>query len=177
MPWGDGRLLVRDHAGDVRQVIDLSLPRELFPPCHPGCFPRGTPVRTPGGVTPIDRLNEGDAVTTFSADGRPAVARVTSVSRTRNRLLELRAGGCTLVTTETQPLALVAGGYRIAGELRPGDRIWRWAEGKRRAVAVTAVTAPDHEADVFNLILDESTGFVAGDFLVRSKPPAPPPRP
>ena len=91
---------------------------------------------------------------------------------TRNRVLEVQTEGGTLVTTATQPVALEGGGFRAAGELKPGDRIWRWVGGKRRAAAVTAVTDADREVEVFNLILGEPTGFVAGDFLVRSKPPA-----
>jgi uncharacterized protein (TIGR03067 family) len=173
-PWGDGRLLVRGPDGDVRQVIDLTVPDRRFPPCHPGCFPAGTPVRTPDGTTPIDRLREGDLVTTFDADGKPSSVKVTGVFRTRNRLLEVRVEGATLVTTETQPIALEAGGYRTASELKKGDRVWRWVDDKRRAVTVLAVTAAGREAEVFNLILGGPTSFVAGDFVVRSKPPVVP---
>ena len=82
------------------------------------------------------------------------------------------AEGGALGTTATQPVGLEGGGFRPAGELKPGDRIWRWQGGKRRAVAVTAVTAAGRETEVFNLILGEPTGFVAGGFVVRSKPPA-----
>jgi len=39
---------------------------------------------------------------------------------------------------------------------------------------VKEVTAADREAEVFNLILGEPTSFIAGAFLVRSKPPADP---
>ncbi len=35
---------------------------------------------------------------------------------------------------------------------------------------MTAVTPTGREAEVLNLILGEPTGFIAGDFLVRSKP-------
>jgi uncharacterized protein (TIGR03067 family) len=176
-PWGDGRLLVHDRDGEVRRVIDLTVPdrqQQRFPPCHPGCFPAGTAVRVPDGTMAIERLREGDLVATFDADGKPASAKVTGVFRTRNRLLEVRVDGARLVTTETQPLALEAGGFRAAGELKTGDRIWHWVDGKRQAAAVAEVTAPTLEADVFNLILGEPTAFVAGDFVVRSKPPAVP---
>jgi uncharacterized protein (TIGR03067 family) len=175
-PWGDGRLLVHGKDGDVRQVIDLTNPdrhRGQPIPCHPGCFPAGTPVRTPAGTMPVERLREGDVVTTIDSDGKPATAKVTGVFRTRNRLLELRVEGGTLVTTETQPIALEAGGYRPASELKKGDRVWRFAGGERKAAVVLEVTAAAGEADVFNLILGEPTSFVAGDFVVRSKPPAP----
>jgi uncharacterized protein (TIGR03067 family) len=173
-PGGDGRLLVRAKEGEVRQVIDLTVPDRRFPPCHPGCFPAGTAVRTPGGTSAIERLRTGDLVTTFGADGKPGSAKVAGVFRTRNRLLELRVNGGTLVTTETQPVALEAGGFRAAGELKKGDRVWRWADGRRKAAAVLEVTAAGREAEVFNLILGAPTGFVAGDFLVRSKPPVVP---
>ena len=139
-PWSNGRLLVHGKDGDVRQVIDLTRPDRQEPPppppCHPGCFPAGTPVRTPDGTTAIERLREGDVVTTFDADGKPTKAKVTGVFRTRNRLLELRVEGGKLVTTETQPIALEAGGYRPASELKKGERVWRWVNGKRQAAAV-----------------------------------------
>jgi hypothetical protein len=87
-------------------------------------------------------------------------------------VLEVQTEGGALVTTATQPVALVGGGFGPAGELKPGDRIWRWVDGKRRAVAVQRVSPADREAEVFNLVLGEPTAFVAGGFVVRSKPPA-----
>jgi hypothetical protein len=173
MRWsGDGRLLVHDRAGQVRYVIDLTRPELRFPPCHPGCFPAGTSVIVPGGTAAIERIGAGDLVTAVDAAGKASPAKVAGVFTTRNRVLEVRTEGGALVTTATQPVGLEAGGFRPAGELKPGDRIWRWQGGKRRAVAVTAVTAADREVEVFNLVLGEPTGFVAGGFVVRSKPPA-----
>jgi uncharacterized protein (TIGR03067 family) len=177
MPTGDGRLLVHSRGGEVRYVVDLTKPELRFPPCHPGCFPAGTRVLVPGGNTAIERIREGDRVRTIDAEGKLSSGKVTGVFTTRNRVLEVRTEGGTVVTTATQPVALERGGFRAAGELKPGDRIWRWAGGKRRAAAVTAVTPAGREVEVFNLILGEPTGFVAGGFLVRSKPPAPVPQP
>jgi hypothetical protein len=175
-PWGDGRLLVHGKDGEVRYAINLQLPRKpLPPPCHPDCFPAGTAVRVPGGARAIEHVREGDLVTTTDADGKPSPARVTGVFVTRNRVLEVRVEGARLVTTATQPLALAGGGFRAAGELKPGDRVWRWVNGERRAAAVRTVSAADREAQVFNLVLGEARAFIAEDFLVRSKPP--PPRP
>ncbi len=174
--WGGSRLLVHGKHGEVRYAINLRLPQEplqLLPPCHPGCFPAGTLVRVPDGTKAIECIREGDLVTAIDAAGRPSPARVEGVFVTRNRVLEVRTEGATLVTTATQPVGLEGGGFRAARELKPGDRVWRWAGGKRRAAAVTAVTPAGREVGVFNLILGEPTGFVAGGFLVRSKPPAP----
>jgi uncharacterized protein (TIGR03067 family) len=172
MPCGDGRLLVHGKGGEVRYAINLRLPEQRFPPCHPGCFPAGTMVRIPNGTKAIERIREGDLVTAVDAAGKPSPAKVAGVFVTRNRVLELRTEGGALVTTATQPVGLTGGGFRAAGELKRGDRVWRWAGGERRATAVTAVTPAGREVEVFNLILSEPTGFVAGGFLVRSKPPA-----
>jgi transposase-like protein len=143
------------------------------PPCHPGCFPAGTPIRTPGGSQPVERLRAGDLVTTVGPDGATAPGKVVSVFATRNRLVEVRTEAGGLVTTETQPLALAGGGLRAAGELQAGDRVFRWDGHARRAVAVRSVSPTGRQERVFNLILGEPAVFVAGGFLVRSKPPAP----
>jgi uncharacterized protein (TIGR03067 family) len=175
-PWGDGRLLVHGKDGEVRYAINLRLPQQqLPPPCHPGCFPAGTMVRIPDGTKAVERIREGDLVRTIDRDGKPSSANVTGVFVTRNRVLEIRVEGATLVTTETQPLALVNGGFRAAGDLKPGDRVWRWVKGERRAAAVLNVSTADREVQVFNLVVGEAKAFIAGDFLVRSKPPPPQP--
>jgi uncharacterized protein (TIGR03067 family) len=169
---GDGRLLVHGPRGEVRYVIDLIRPEMRFPPCHPGCFPAGTPVVIPGGTKAIERIEKGERVLTVNAAGKPAVVQVTGVFKTRNRLLTVRTADGQLITTETQPIALEKGGFAPAGELKQGDRIWRWAGGKRRATQVLAVSEPANETDVFNLIVGDQVAFIAAGFVVRGKPPA-----
>jgi hypothetical protein len=143
------------------------------PPCHPGCFPAGTPILTPGGTRPVERVRAGDLVTTVGPGGAAAAGKVLAVFATRNRLVEVRTEAGGLVTTETQPLALASGGLRAAGELQAGDRVFRWDGGTRRAVAVRSVALTGRQERVFNLILGAPAVFVADGFLVRSKPPAP----
>jgi len=172
-----GRLLVPGPDGRPEYVVEMTLipppdPNALNPPCHPGCFPAGTPVRTPTGTAKIETLNVGDAVTTVGADGKAASGKVTHLYSTTNKLVEVATDGGTVTTTAEQPLALVAGGLRKAGDLKPGDRVWRWVEGERKAATVATVTATGHTATVYNLILTDSAVFVAGDFLARGKPPA-----
>jgi hypothetical protein len=43
---------------------------------------------------------------------------------------------------------------------------------ERRAVAVLGVLPADSDAEVVNLILGEPKDFIAGGFIIRSKPPA-----
>jgi hypothetical protein len=170
--WGWGRLLVHDKDGKVRHVVIVRTPPPP-PPCHPGCFPAGTPIRTPGGAVPVDRIRAGDSVTTVGPEGAVSAVKVVSVFCTRNRLVEVRTEAGNLVTTETQPLALAGGGLRAAGELKAGDRVIRWDGRQQLPVTVRSVAATGREERVFNLILGKPTIFVADGFLVRSKPPAP----
>jgi hypothetical protein len=140
-------------------------------PCHPGCFPAGTPVATPHGPRPIESIRGGDVVTLIGPGGAPTGGAVGSTFQTCNRLVEVRTEAGNLLTTETQPLCLAGGELRRAGELAPGDRVWRWEGGERRAAKVLAVVPTGREVAVFNLVVGDSAVFVAGGFLARGKPP------
>src|SRR5436189_5792117 len=143
-------------------------------PCPPGCFPAGTSVQLRDRTTTVEKIAAGDKVATIGANGVAGEAVVESVFVTTNRLSEVKTAAGTLVTTETQPLALAAGGLRAAGELKAGDEIWRWDGKERRATAGQSVTATNRRDKVYNLILKDEGLFVAGGFLARSKPPATP---
>ncbi len=166
-----GRLLIHDKEGKVAFVINVQKP-PIPPPCHPGCFPRGTPVLTPEGPRPIDTIRTGEVVTVVRPDGTTIPGRVQSVFVTRNRLLKVTTEGGTLFTTLTQPLCLSGGQFRPAGELTRGEMIFTWKDGKRQTVKVLAVSLTDREEEVFNLVLGGEEVFIAGGFLARSKPPA-----
>lgn len=168
--WSFARLLVPDQDGKGRFVVYLRGPA-LAEPCHPGCFPAGTSILIPGGAKPIEDFRAGDLVTTVTEDGIRRQGQVVSMSVTRNRLIEVRTEGGTLITTATQPLALASGGLRAAGKLKAGDRIHAWDGQARRNVGVKSVDVTGREEQVFNLILGEPVLFVADGFLARSKPP------
>lgn len=179
LQWG--RLLIQDREGKVVSVIPLHslLPFDMIHanPCHPGCFPAGTQVLTPKGTRPIDAIRAGDLVLSIGPDGTSVPVQVQSVFVTRNSLVRVETEAGNLVTTRTQSLCLEDGQTRSTEDLKPGDRILRWHEGKRQAVKVRQVVALDLDAtprrfdEVFNLILGNSEVFVAGGFLARSKPP------
>jgi hypothetical protein len=164
------RVLIHDKDGKVKYAIDVAHP--LQEPCHPGCFPAGTAIKVPGGTIPIESVHEGDLVTTVGPGGAGSSGKVASIFVTRNRLVEVRTDAGSLLTTETQPFCLAAGGLLTAGELKPRDRICCWDGGRRRAATVQSVSATGREQSVFNLILGDQAIFVANGFLVRSKPPA-----
>src|SRR5262249_54509982 len=154
--WVSARFLLSDNEGNGRIAVSVVSPSPPpFPPCHPGCFPAGTSIHVPGGTKAIERLREGDIVTTVGSDGKCGQGKVASMSVTRNRLIEVRTVKGTLVTTQTQPLALVGGGMRPAGGLQPGDRIYSLDGSERRIVVVKSVVITRREAQVFNLVLGE----------------------
>src|SRR5205085_1552504 len=119
----------------------------------PGCFPAGTLVLLPGGGKRIELVRAGDAVMTIGPDGRAGRGVVESVFTSKNRLVEVRTDNGTVVTTDAQPLCLRGGGFRRAGDLKAGDRIWQWRDGRRAEAIVREVVATGREAPVFNLIL------------------------
>ncbi len=172
-----GRLLVHDKLGKVAFAVEMRKdepPVEggLPVPCHPGCFPAGTPVATPAGPRAIEGINVGDMVVTVSPDGRAGRAAVGHVFVTTNRLIEVRTDRGPVTTPDAQPLCLSAGGFKRAGDLKPGDRVKQWRDGKPADAVVREVAATGRDAKVFNLILGDSAVFVAGGFLARGKPPA-----
>lgn len=163
-----GRLLVHQN-GQVAFVVGM---RELDKqPCHPGCFPAGTPVVTSKGVKPIESIKVGDVVTTVRSDGVSATGTVQSVFVTNNQLMKVETTSGELLTTATQPLCLTDGEFCAVGELKVGDMIYSWKDGQRQIVKVLRVTQTPLEAKVFNLVLGDNVVFIAGGFLVRSKPP------
>src|SRR5262249_3112489 len=153
--------------GKVTHLIPMNPPD--ISPCHPGCFPAGTPVQTPTGTGPIESIRTGDLVTVVRPNGTSLSGEVQSVFVTQNRLLKVYTeDGNHLFTTETQPLCLADGTARGAGEIKEGARIVRWQDGQRKVVKVQSVTSTDRLEKVFNLILGDSEIFIAGGFLARS---------
>jgi WD40 repeat protein len=157
---------------DGTRIASGSLDLPPRPGCHPGCFPAGTAVCVPGGTRPIEKIREGEIISTIGPDGNIARATVAKVFVTRNHLVEVRTDDGVLVTTETQPLYVAAGRFQLPRDLKAGDGVWRWENGLLREVTVRTVTRTGREESVFNLVIGDSAIFISGGFLVRSKPPA-----
>jgi hypothetical protein len=150
---------------------EVTYVEQLMEPCHPGCFPWGTPVETPTGARPIETIEVGDEVTSVRRDGTTEALRVKSIFRTQNCLWAVETESDVLTTTETQPLRLADGTTKAPGELLPGDVIERFVDGRRASTIVRAVKKTSRVADVINLVLGDRQTFVADGFVVRSKPP------
>lgn len=143
----------------------------IYEPCHPGCFPAGTLVETPGGPQPIESLAVGDLVFSFAPDGSRSAMPIQALFRTRNKLWELETHAARLITTETQPFCLASGKFRSASELHPGDELLYWRDGRLCPAAFLGAKPSGREDRVFNLVLGDQKTFLANQFLVRGKPP------
>jgi hypothetical protein len=143
-------------------------------PCHPGCFPYGTLVQTPGGLCPIEEIQAGDPIFSPGPAGVLRTINVQSVFVTDNRLWHLRTDQGDLITTETQPLCQALDQFVPAGKLQPGDTILCLRDGETLAATVLGVESTGRIERVVNLILGDREVFIAGGFLARSKPPAQP---
>ena len=170
-----GRLLIYDQDKKIKSVVKLSNP---FPPgsralpCHPGCFPAGTLVSTPGGVEPIEKLKPGTLVITLDDQSRIGIRAVEKIFVVDNDVLKLDTEDGPLLTTETQPLRLGNGTVKGAGELSKADTILRWENGKMLKSHIVSVQQRYRSTRVHNLVFDKTTFFIANGFVVRSKPPA-----
>lgn len=121
-----------------------------------GCFPAGTPIRTPRGEVPIEKLRPGDVVLT--GQGGTAVVEATFVMRDRVLTVETDAG--TLRTTAEHSVLCADGEFRLAGKLARGDRL---------PGATVMRCVPGDEQLVFNLRVGAPHTFVAGGFVVHNK--------
>jgi len=121
-----------------------------------GCFPAGTPVKTPSGEVAIELLLPGDSV----LSGLGGVTAVEATFVTRARVLELRTDRGVLRTTAEHPLLCADGKFRLAGEL---------ARGSRLAGATVIGVALSNEELVYNLRVGPPDTFVAGGFVVHNK--------
>lgn len=134
-----------------------------------GCFPPGTPIRTPQGRTPIERLSAGEAVLGIDPEGRIVRARVESVFATRALVLAVETDRGPLDTTMDHPVGLPGGGFIPAGELRPGQKILMWDDGHMGTATVLQASLERHEQEVYNLSVEWPNTFLAAGFLVHNK--------
>jgi Flp pilus assembly pilin Flp len=153
--------------------------------CAPGsgnCFVAGTPVLTPAGEVPIERIAEGDLV--VSADEATGAVVVSRVGRTYVRLapalVDVRVTGAdgrteTLRATPEHRFWTADAGWRGAGALREGEAL---VDAQARAAVVATSTALPAESVVYNFEVDRThTYFVGSSRVLVHNPSYPPQQP
>lgn len=134
-----------------------------------GCFPTGTPIRTPQGRTSIEKLSPGDPVLTVNPEGRMIQTRVDKIFATRSLVLSVDTDHGSLRVTTDHPLGLSGGDFIPAGQVRPGQKVLMWEDGGVRSATVLRTTMEGQEREVYNLSVGWPNTFLAADFVTHNK--------
>jgi intein/homing endonuclease/predicted lipid-binding transport protein (Tim44 family) len=134
-----------------------------------GCLPAGTPIRTPGGQTAIEQLTAGCRVLSVDAGGSLQPVKIAKIFSTRALVVEVETKAGSLKTTTDHPFGCPGGRYKEAGDLRPGDRVLIWENGRLQATTVLRTTREEREQPVFNLTVEPTHTFLAAGFLTHNK--------
>jgi hypothetical protein len=126
-------------------------------PNCPICLARGTPIDTPAGSIPVDRIRLGDAVWTLDGSGRRVAGMVIAVGSTvapaSHRVIRLvLADGRTVTASPGHPLA---DGRRL-GSLALGDLV----DG---SAVVGLESVPYGGSETFDLVVSGPTGTYLSD--------------
>ncbi len=134
-----------------------------------GCIEQGTPILTPAGPIAIDKLQAGDTVWNLTAGRlREATVRALSVV-TPERYLEISAGHTRLRVTDEHPFMVGPGEYRIAGELREGDRVYLSQQNRLRSTRVQSIRTLSADRPAYNLVVSPGGTFAASGVVVHNK--------
>jgi predicted lipid-binding transport protein (Tim44 family)/3-dehydroquinate synthase class II len=134
-----------------------------------GCFPTGTPIRTPQGQTSIEKLLPGDSVLAVGPEGRMIQTRVDKIFATRSLVLLVDTDQGLLRTTTDHPLGLPGGDFVPARQLRPGQKVLMWEDGGVRSATVLRTTLEGQEREVYNLSVGWPNTFLAAGFVTHNK--------
>ena len=126
------------------------------------CFAAGTPLLTPEGEKPIEKIRPGDWVLAAPEDdpeAPPVPRQVEEVFQNYLSLLHLQVGGRTIRTTSEHPFYVRGKGWTAAKELQGGDEL-RCHDG--RWMAVESITPGGDPAAVYNLRVAEHHTYFVG---------------
>ncbi|HOX40289.1 MAG TPA: Hint domain-containing protein [Candidatus Brocadiia bacterium] len=150
-PW-QAYAILKKTGHSEKQIADLFNE-------NPGayCFAAGTPIRTPNGVVPIERIKEGDMVLA-SVDGTepssPLAATVSAKSANKvDEVVELDLGVERVRCTPGHLLWIHGRGWTEAGNLLAGDSIPTAGGG------LAAVGAVERVRGAFRVYNFETPGF------------------
>lgn len=130
-----------------------------------GCFAKGTLVRTPNGMFPIERLRVGDEVLT--GDGRTARIAKTHEATASELVRVLFSDGSTLHCTPWHRLFDLRQNLVKAEELVLGS-IVRTHDGSIVTVTKISKVTSGTPHEVFNLSLERDISFFANGKLVEA---------
>ncbi len=147
----------------VAGMMALAGARAGFSSMLKACFAAGTPVRTPGGSTPIDALVPGDVVLSrdeFDAGAPVAARRVVRAFARVSPVVEVLVEGRAVVTTGEHPFWVAGTGWTPAGALAAGDTL---VSHDGQELPVTAVRDAGRVESVYNVEVEHDHTYFVGD--------------
>ncbi len=102
-------------------------------------------------------------------EGRTVRSRVKTILVNKSPLLKIKTARGFLLATEDHPIRVGKDRFRPAGDLRPGEQITRWNEGRLAADTVRRIDSGLKEGLVFNLEVTGPHTFIAGGVVVHNK--------
>lgn len=113
----------------------------------------------------------GDIVVAITHTGESMPVRVVELMQRSSRLFTVFTEHGRLVTTDEHPLWVGGHDFRSAGELKIGDTVRRWVDGRIVSSMVTGLQ-PHHdepEVTVYNMHVEAPHVYVAEGFVVHNK--------
>ena len=172
----------------LQNLNTLNILRGLGRAARKRCFVAGTEVATSDGLVPIEDVEVGDLVLswseeedtwgwqavvgTFSESSESVVVTLTArgetISSTAEHPFWVGRGACLGASTASAPTSLSAGQgpswrWRSAGRVRPGDYLWSHVHG---AVLVDSASRKRETLSVFNLEVADSHTYAVTSSLI-----------
>jgi len=124
------------------------------------CFVAGTLVRTELGLTPIEAIKAGDRVLSQEQDSGELAYRLISATTLRppGNLLRIRAGSDAIDTTPGHPFWVSGSGWRMARELRTGDRL----HSLNGLLLIDTIEQLSQPQQAYNLVVDGFNTYFVG---------------
>lgn len=134
-----------------------------------GCLRAGTPVLTPDGPIPIERLQAGDKVLgVIDGQLKPAIV-LACYEVAAQEFRELHTKDCVVLATPEHPFMTAAGVFRTAESLREGETLYIEHAGAIVASPLESVRSVLAAAPAYNLLVSPGGTFIAGGIVVHNK--------
>lgn len=134
-----------------------------------GCLPAGTPINTPHGSIPIEKLNPGNMVLAVDPQGKVVSSRVLKIFKTRALVLDLETDAGILRTTADHPVGCPGMEFILAGQLQAGQKVLVWKGDAFQPATVLRINWKDREIPLYNLGVEWPNTFLAAGFLTHNK--------
>lgn len=134
-----------------------------------GCFLPGTLIQTPYGDVPIEQLQPGYSVQTFSPDGVGSSTVLEVYQTERSYFYSIHTAIADVNATAEHPFYVGNSTFKEAAALQAGDIIYLLQNGSLYANPILSTTIVNRSTMAYNLQVAGPHTFFANDFAVHNK--------